>query len=678
MAELSPLWDHSSTDDDDLGTQTADAWKTLSYALGHIDDGNSRPNVARVLYADTNDAGGVNAALSAISTRDAAEGARDATDPVVVQLGPGTFEASLFKFDGFNDVIIRGMGRATVIQATPSAQGSVGDFWPNSVNFSNCVRCGIENLRVVLTDDTSGEPVGAIARASNTGLTECWLSRVDIEVGEMDAASRTGNTDFLWAIDYLPGVDKPDARFALIVRECNIISSCGGVRPGEGQWHFHDCNIWYGASANADTPHLIGVDHTRGGRWYFWGGKITTGYDTTDPSTPANVYGIRCNQSTSGGRAFVHNAVIFARNDAASPGTTRAVYMNGATSDPWIRMVSCYLQAELNVAHGFKDNEAVDTDWDPATDGNGGNRLELYGCRVAGIRGNVLGPDGGKVLSADQSMSSHWLMGDTLIDTTAGDVTVTMHTNDPVSNESGYIKNYKGTNNAIIAVGAGDYLNQTVDGTLTVPPGRAVRVKCYDRDGSDKLYFETSRFAFDEWELIDTTAITAVAEIEITSGFAAGYDTRIVINKAQPQTGGSHLRMRTSNDGGSTYDSGASDYAYAIGGPSTQGDNLQSVWSTGAADLPINLGSGTSLYIYHSSGHHMSVDMVFPDPTDTAKRSIVRGTYLASLSGSHIGGQSFVGRRNAAEALDAIKLYWDTGNSFVAQGEISVLRRRIY
>lgn len=500
MAEITPKLQVSSADGDDLGTDGHTAFAEIVRFYGNVDDGNSRPNTPRVLHVHEGGADTVQDAIDDIVARDAVEGVRARNDPFVIKVGRGNF--ARFKLDDVSGVHVVGAGKGLTHFATsPSAQGSDGDFWPSSINFSNSRWCGLHGFTTNFTDDGTQNAAqqAAIQRAGNTGtystydgLIECYMTDLEIRIGELDTG-RTANANFVLGIGYLPGNTDSTTNFACTVRNVDIISSSCGITSSDGEWHFHDCNVWYGASANTDTPLNIGFNWARGGRSYWWGGKITTGYNALNPVSDAAVYGIRCIDANAGGRFFIHDAVIFARsNKATSPPTTRAIYMNGSLSDPWIRIeAGCYLQAETQAS---TDNPAIETDWTLGTPGptTTGNRLEVReGNRIAGMLGNILGPAGRKTITNDYDFASHQIEGDNYVDTTSNSVTLTMNSHAAVDNTKGRIKHVAGSNTCTIAVASGDYLDGTLNGTLVVPAGGSVLMTQREIAGGLQ-YWETS------------------------------------------------------------------------------------------------------------------------------------------------------------------------------------------
>ena len=447
----------------------------------------------------------------------------------IIQLGVGAYTGTNFKFDAKTDVTVRGMGRETVVNCTPSAVGTPPNRHPGSLNFSNNTRCTLSNMRVVLTDDGTQNTLsfGAIERASNTACQDCILENLWIEVGEMDVG-RTTNSAMLWGIGYIPADNAANNAYGLMLRNIEIVSSCSGVRDTDGEMHLHNVDIWYGNTARTDTPNLIGFDDHRGGRSYYWSGKCTTGYGTVNPNTDAAVYSFRANQSTSGGRTFLFDVVAFARNDGA--GASRAIYVQrDGSNDPWYRIEGGYYQAETT---GGVQVEAIQTNWTPA-DGNEA-KVEIISGRVGGVVGNTIGHYGRTVWNAAATISSN-TYGTWLADTDGAAFTWTMHSQEGTTGSgTWHFKNIGGSGNDLtLAVGSGDTLDGVTDGTLTLKDNECASLIAEGVSGSVinwRIVGKSKRLVYREtktWTIGGAyTAGTDVAKIRIK--LAANQTARLV------------------------------------------------------------------------------------------------------------------------------------------------------
>tara|TARA_Y100000310_G_scaffold101749_1_gene99855 strand:+ start:9588 stop:10226 length:639 start_codon:yes stop_codon:yes gene_type:complete len=173
------------------------------------------------------------------------------------------------------------------------------------------------------------------------------------------------------------------------------------------------------------------------------------------------------------------------------------------------------------------------------------------------------------------------------------------------------------------------------------------------------------------WEFVSTAAITAVANLNVT-GIAAGYDYLVQLEAFAPTTDLNTLWLRFSDDAGSTYKSGASDYAW-----SHQWSGSQTL---DAADSEIEFGE--ALQWGNDAGNMSTFGFTFINPGGTEENTMVvavGGYQNASVTPNPITVQGFGYYGAATAAIDAIQFGWATNygtNTFKAQGDITVWRRR--
>jgi hypothetical protein len=167
------------------------------------------------------------------------------------------------------------------------------------------------------------------------------------------------------------------------------------------------------------------------------------------------------------------------------------------------------------------------------------------------------------------------------------------------------------------------------------------------------------------WASITTTACTTVSEITFT-GFAAGTysNYQFWISNAMP-TAGTDLKLQTSSDGGSSYNSGASDYEY----------NFQYIRTASvdqgndAADSEIHISGDQNVEQTGEGWISATIDLYFPEEaeyTNLGWRATFEGggSDLISMHGS--------GVRKATADVDAVRFFWSSG-TFVAKGQIQML-----
>ena len=155
------------------------------------------------------------------------------------------------------------------------------------------------------------------------------------------------------------------------------------------------------------------------------------------------------------------------------------------------------------------------------------------------------------------------------------------------------------------------------------------------------------------WVLISTTTISgSPSTVDIT--FSGSYRRyRLELENVYCSADGYSIRMRTSTDGGSTFDSSAANYGYAYGPLGTYGPT--STTSTYIEMCANFVGSATDEGIWG--------EIEFFDPLNTSLKSFARwslfGRTYNSASPNLIQG---AGYRDSAADVDAVRLFFSTGN----------------
>jgi hypothetical protein len=146
---------------------------------------------------------------------------------------------------------------------------------------------------------------------------------------------------------------------------------------------------------------------------------------------------------------------------------------------------------------------------------------------------------------------------------------------------------------------------------------------------------------------ITTTTASSVATVDFT-GINSTYKQYVIqIMSAVPVTDGATFHMRTSADGGSTFDSGGTDYFYYI---NTKVNAAQ-------INLTINgVGSDTP----GETGYNGSFNII--DPSNTTNRKEILFDY-SMLNDSNAYERSLgVGQRASTAIINAVRLYFSSGN----------------
>jgi hypothetical protein len=175
-----------------------------------------------------------------------------------------------------------------------------------------------------------------------------------------------------------------------------------------------------------------------------------------------------------------------------------------------------------------------------------------------------------------------------------------------------------------------------------------------------------------QWHLIATNTPSAAASTTFTGFDAAVYrDYMIVVEKLAPATDNTVLRLRTSTDGGSNYDSGASDYIWGLTHSLTAGGSGNAGSVNDDNDSEIEL---TSAGVGNAAGEYFSGVIEIINPGAAAVCEIIwRGTF-GTDAGARVAVQG-AGARNASANVDAVQLIFASGN--IASGTVKFYGRRL-
>lgn len=156
-------------------------------------------------------------------------------------------------------------------------------------------------------------------------------------------------------------------------------------------------------------------------------------------------------------------------------------------------------------------------------------------------------------------------------------------------------------------------------------------------------------------DIIESGALSAASSLDITD-LSANYRSYIIeFDDLAPADDNVSLLLRTSSDNGTTFDSGASDYSWAIATGVT-GDN-------DTADTAIRLATATVLQLGNAAGEVASGRITIHNPMDSGGNTQIDmvGTVTTSDGVPTINQAS--GHRATAEANDAIRILMGSGSN---------------
>ena len=161
---------------------------------------------------------------------------------------------------------------------------------------------------------------------------------------------------------------------------------------------------------------------------------------------------------------------------------------------------------------------------------------------------------------------------------------------------------------------------------------------------------------------ISTTIIsTPVASVELTGFNAAQYNSyEIELINVSTSSDNDGLILRTSSDGGATYDSGSTDYSFSISASYINITSVQGSAGLSQATLAFNVGAA-------SGEHGVSGTLRISGP-HLARNTVINSqlTYQFTNGDAYRNNGGIV-RKSAAD-VDAVQIYFANGN--VASGTI--------
>lgn len=160
------------------------------------------------------------------------------------------------------------------------------------------------------------------------------------------------------------------------------------------------------------------------------------------------------------------------------------------------------------------------------------------------------------------------------------------------------------------------------------------------------------------WVLLDTQTASGSSELTFTSDIDSSYDNYIFIGTSIiPATDGAELRIRTSSNGGTSYDSGGTDYQYEYEGRDTSPAST-SGQSTGASSIMMVAAIGND----STSGESFDFEARMSNPASTSVRTSFYGRGTGMTTGAVRFRNEFSGERKEKAAVNAVRFYMSSGN----------------
>jgi len=222
------------------------------------------------------------------------------------------------------------------------------------------------------------------------------------------------------------------------------------------------------------------------------------------------------------------------------------------------------------------------------------------------------------------------------------------------------VDNLKLDGNMLSSTDTNGNINVTPDGTgkvvldgLSWPTADGTANQVIETDGSGNLSFDDAGGG--DLVLISTATASNDATVEFTSGIDSTYKRYIVrMIDVKPANDQVAFRFRVSTDGGSTWKSGASDYAYVR------------FWGTGGfagfSDTNADHISVAHPSLSNASGESYSCTMWFSSPASSSVYQVLSWNSFYLNHNSTLIRRQGSGFYKTAEAIDGFQYYMGSGN----------------
>jgi len=194
-----------------------------------------------------------------------------------------------------------------------------------------------------------------------------------------------------------------------------------------------------------------------------------------------------------------------------------------------------------------------------------------------------------------------------------------------------------------------------------VGPGSDGEVLTSTGAGSPPAFEAASSGAY---EFVSTAAITTTTTLEVNN-MVAGYDYIIQLESYNNTTNAQRNWLRFSDDAGSSFEAGASDYFW------THYTTDYAATDTSDSQIELNGDQG------NTSGYQSTLVLTMVNPVATSEKTMCywQNFYVSDGDAGKAdhGGAIFLQGTNA---IEDIQFLWSGGSTFKAQGDITVWRRK--
>lgn len=169
---------------------------------------------------------------------------------------------------------------------------------------------------------------------------------------------------------------------------------------------------------------------------------------------------------------------------------------------------------------------------------------------------------------------------------------------------------------------------------------------------------------------IDNQEVTSVASIEFAGDLSTTYDRyELDVTVITPATDNEKLLLQVSEDGGSTWETGASAYSWAYQGSSGGGATNSANANYDGFKVTDNVGIG------NAAGEFGEMTITVSRPTDTTRETMFRAIGSFINSGGTLVTFRSSGYYKTSSVVDSVRLIFESGN--IQDGDVTIYGKQV-
>jgi hypothetical protein len=163
--------------------------------------------------------------------------------------------------------------------------------------------------------------------------------------------------------------------------------------------------------------------------------------------------------------------------------------------------------------------------------------------------------------------------------------------------------------------------------------------------------------------LISSVLASGAASVDFDSALSSTYTSYLLVGSAiNPATNDQQLWLRTSSDGGSSWDSGASDYSWVGDGTEPGGGTAVARYDFADVAMALSGAPPSATGLTNAAVSNSSFWCVISDPSDTTLYTTFNVYCCIHGAANEFGSKTAAGCRLSATAMDSVQVLMESGN----------------